>query len=382
MLAEYKEWYAANKIGTILQHFPTKVELLDRLVPHAFQGVDVHGHPVYIERAGALDPYVLMSQFADNEILMSHVWGQEHQIRRCEESAAARGLPAGSIERFTTLMDLKGMSMSHRACLKFTKKITEWDEKYYPERMGYVIVVNAPTIFSFFWAIVKPWLNPVTKSKIVFVKGDDYTDLHKLIDPAQLPARYGGTLVDETVDKALEDPDLETLRAEFLDESAWKDRAQEVELASGKKHRVEIPAEAYTSYQWHYKASEAIGFQAGFYPAGLALTTPLTDDAVLTVSNWGKSDAHKLPNQGLYHGDKAGTLVLEWDNDNWGGSKTLTFAAGVSTLAPVPVDAHVISSPITSQDTASAAAVAAAEGVAVEGAKAFDDAAVAAEASA
>jgi len=130
MAVNYLKWYNDNHIAEMAASLPGKVELMGRLVPHAFHGFDRHGHPVYIERAGAIDPYLLMSQVSDNEILMSHVWGQENQIRRCDESSRARGLPPGSIERFTTLMDLKGMTMTHRACLKFTKKITEWDEKY------------------------------------------------------------------------------------------------------------------------------------------------------------------------------------------------------------------------------------------------------------
>lgn len=43
------------------------------------------------------------------------------------------------------------------------------------------------------WALLKPWLDPVTRDKISVI-GSGYRDtLQKLVDPASLPVEYGGT---------------------------------------------------------------------------------------------------------------------------------------------------------------------------------------------
>jgi hypothetical protein len=34
-------------------------------------------------------------------------------------------------------------------------------------------VINSPFLFSACWAIIRPWLDPVTAAKVGFVKKDD-----------------------------------------------------------------------------------------------------------------------------------------------------------------------------------------------------------------
>jgi hypothetical protein len=43
----------------------------------------------------------------------------------------------------------------------------------FPERMGHAIVYQAPWIFNSFWKLVSPFMDARTKSKIIFVRGDD-----------------------------------------------------------------------------------------------------------------------------------------------------------------------------------------------------------------
>lgn len=40
---------------------------------------------------------------------------------------------------------------------------------HYPERLGVYFLVDTPKIFQVLWKIVKPWLDPVTAAKLVFV---------------------------------------------------------------------------------------------------------------------------------------------------------------------------------------------------------------------
>eukprot|EP01127_Copromyxa_protea_P015945 TRINITY_DN4669_c0_g1_i1.p1 TRINITY_DN4669_c0_g1~~TRINITY_DN4669_c0_g1_i1.p1 ORF type:complete len:269 (+),score=51.47 TRINITY_DN4669_c0_g1_i1:20-826(+) len=61
----------------------------------------------------------------------------------------------------------------------------------YPERLGTVYIVNAPWLFSSFWAMCSQWLKPVTKDKVCFVS--KLSDLQDKIDSHELEIEYGGT---------------------------------------------------------------------------------------------------------------------------------------------------------------------------------------------
>lgn len=40
------------------------------------------------------------------------------------------------------------------------------DSDHYPERLGTMIIVNAPSVLSFAWRIIQGFLDAVTKEKI------------------------------------------------------------------------------------------------------------------------------------------------------------------------------------------------------------------------
>jgi len=62
------------------------------------------------------------------------------------------------------------------------------------ETLGVGAIVNAPAVFRWVWALIKPWMDQETANRIVFVTNMD--EIHELVDPAKLPTRYGGTLND------------------------------------------------------------------------------------------------------------------------------------------------------------------------------------------
>ena len=46
-------------------------------------------------------------------------------------------------------------------------------QDFYPETLDKCLIVDAPWIFRACWVIIKPWLDPVTASKVAFVKTDE-----------------------------------------------------------------------------------------------------------------------------------------------------------------------------------------------------------------
>ena len=62
----------------------------------------------------------------------------------------------------------------------------------YPETLGKMYIINAGMLFSAVWTIVKPFLDPVTQSKIVIISGSGKKELKKEIDEYYLPEFLGG----------------------------------------------------------------------------------------------------------------------------------------------------------------------------------------------
>lgn len=325
MFREYKKWYAEKKIANILEKTPENVELIVKLIPNAHFGHDLNGYPIYIERTGCIDPDVFMSAFSDHQILVSHIWGQEHQIQRCNKFCKENNLPIGSIDKFSTIMDLAGLGMQHKGCLKFTKLITENDSKFYPERMGFMFIVNPTMMFKIFWNMVKLWLDPVTKSKIIVC--NDLKDLQKYIAIDQIPTRYGGTA--EVA--GLDDPDIPAIRADLRDNNKFESLYRNSTVASGTKFKLEIPLEAGKSCTWSYRTNHAMIFAANFYNESQPIPeTPAAESSqCVIVNNKASVDSHELPQQARFDAEEKGTLVLHWENDSWWGTKDLHYYVDV-----------------------------------------------------
>lgn len=65
-------------------------------------------------------------------------------------------------------------------------------QDYFPETMGQLAIVNAPSSFTFIWGIMKPWLSKETVAKIDILGTDYQEQLLRLVDKESLPASLGG----------------------------------------------------------------------------------------------------------------------------------------------------------------------------------------------
>ncbi len=100
-----------------------------------------------------------------------------------------------------------GISMASRKVYRFIKLASAIAQDYYPEYLGkynhfylfltcpYVLrmyIVNAPMLFSVIWAVVRPWLDKKTQSKITIVGSSYKKMLLKDVDIENLPPFLGG----------------------------------------------------------------------------------------------------------------------------------------------------------------------------------------------
>ncbi|KAG7194083.1 uncharacterized protein KQ657_004791 [Scheffersomyces spartinae] len=142
------------------------------------RGTDKEGHPIFIFKAKKHligdSPLADTQRFAVLTIEWTKLLLQEN---------------IDGVDQCTVFFDLSGFSLKNAdyGAIKFLAEIFE---AHYPETLGFILIHNAPWIFSTVWNIVKNWLDPVVASKIRFTK--DYKDLTKFIEPHYIPDYLGG----------------------------------------------------------------------------------------------------------------------------------------------------------------------------------------------
>lgn len=55
-----------------------------------------------------------------------------------------------------------------------------------------MFIINAPTLFSGIWAMVKPWVDKKTRKKVHILGSGYYKELEKYISPENIPDFFGG----------------------------------------------------------------------------------------------------------------------------------------------------------------------------------------------
>jgi hypothetical protein len=93
----------------------------------------------------------------------------------------------------TLLLSMQTMRHMSKQVRNFIQKITKVDQDFYPEYLGKMFIVNAPTAFKAMWAVVRPWLDKRTQKKIE-VHGPNFSSkLLELVDSENLPVFLGGS---------------------------------------------------------------------------------------------------------------------------------------------------------------------------------------------
>ncbi|KAG8934921.1 hypothetical protein FRC03_010166 [Tulasnella sp. 419] len=85
------------------------------------------------------------------------------------------------------LVDYKSASLRTNPSISTASKVLTILQQHYPERLGRAIVTNLPTLLTFFYKGIQPFLDPVTREKMRF-----NPDLPSLIPLDHLDAEFGG----------------------------------------------------------------------------------------------------------------------------------------------------------------------------------------------
>ena len=94
---------------------------------------------------------------------MKHlVFNLEQCIRRMNEEGCGK-------EKVVLLVDYENWGLTNCPPLKTSKETMYILQNHYPERLYRAVAINPPWIFSIFWNAIAPFIDPVTKAKIVML---------------------------------------------------------------------------------------------------------------------------------------------------------------------------------------------------------------------
>jgi hypothetical protein len=205
MASEYWEWYyntpfgssdnartPRNMIDLDCIEDPQR-EIMDELVPHSFSGFSKNGCPIFWEKTGIIAGNLgaLKKNFTMEQMMETHI--RVHTITDARRDYISKKLNR-PVEQAMIICDYTNLSLSPDMFgIEYCKQLFQMDEKYFPERLYKTYLINAPWYFTALYALVSPWIDPKTATKIV-VLGYDYIDqLREDIDDSEIPEEFGGS---------------------------------------------------------------------------------------------------------------------------------------------------------------------------------------------
>jgi hypothetical protein len=103
-------------------------------------------------------------------------------------------------DKMVTVIDVSGLYWSSLPSflgdpLDFVLKALMVAQRHYPERNEVLLVINAPSWFSYIWNLVKHVFEEwATRRLRIVTEADSPAALRDYIDEDQIPEEYGGTL--------------------------------------------------------------------------------------------------------------------------------------------------------------------------------------------
>lgn len=172
-----------------------KEDVYTRICPHALIGEDREGRPAYWEKTG-----IISANFSDlkkcvrdeDELIVRHVRMNEINEARLVHQSSKHNK---QVSKNIVIFDMNGLNMSPDFMgIRYFRKMLEIDQNYYPERLHRLYLINAPWFFTAIYALVSPWIDPVTAQKIQIIGSDFLPALRESFDDENIPVDLGGKL--------------------------------------------------------------------------------------------------------------------------------------------------------------------------------------------
>jgi len=197
MFINAMKWRIENDVANISERFEKNVyfKILTSYWPASMMMKDHHfwtfdNSPVAYDRVGIIDPQIV-NIVPPKELIEFHIYC----IELLEKTFQMQYKKYGFIKGAVMILDLEGLNMDLLSMMDVLKPIIYIDENYYPCCLRRAIIVNAPSIFSIFWNLIKAFLDERVQRKIEVLGSDakqNETYLKQLIPSRFILPEFGG----------------------------------------------------------------------------------------------------------------------------------------------------------------------------------------------
>ena len=173
-------WRAARKVDSVLDSPPRHTELYNRLRIRRWMGHDPAGRPVQFERLGQFFGSGNCRAFTKEEWLQATVWAMEDVMLKLRESSEKS---SRVVMEYCFIADATDYQLVNGArTIPLLQMLTEEVECNYPEIAGCIVIMNMPAaLVSIFKNVVKPFMDPITASKVELHSGVPLERLRELL---------------------------------------------------------------------------------------------------------------------------------------------------------------------------------------------------------
>jgi len=94
------------------------------------------------------------------------------------------------VEKMVWIVSCADYNLKHNGDMGMARLLISTLADHFPERLGLVIVVDPPLLFRGLWKVVSPFVDDVTKRKMLFVSGSEKEKrklMEEFVDVARLP---------------------------------------------------------------------------------------------------------------------------------------------------------------------------------------------------
>ena len=198
-LQRYEEtllWRKQNKIDTILLHesFP-HFTTIKQYYHHYYHLTGYHNEPCFYEFPAQTN----FNIFRQYNITLPTLLRHYTMIMEFQWQFLQRH----DLQRSIYIIDLDGMTMRNvfSEIMEFIKQAMTITSRHYPERAGYIYILNVPTFFTLIWNTIRPLIDTSTLERIHILRRNSHNkdeilqNLLKHIPIEHIPPNYGGTSV-------------------------------------------------------------------------------------------------------------------------------------------------------------------------------------------
>ena len=135
------------------------------------------------------------------ENTFNHDGNLAHLVYNMERAALTNDAAGTGVEKFALVIDFNGFSLRKQPPMATSLATLSILQNHYPERLGVAYLVDAPWAFNAAYSAIYPFIDPVTRQKIQFVRGGDEAyrraELSKHFGPAVLQSDVYGEAPSE-----------------------------------------------------------------------------------------------------------------------------------------------------------------------------------------